>query len=1226
MLWACICAVGVAVAAVACGDDPVSPTQTPAPEEPPRAAVAAPQPSATPPPTATATPVPPTSTPTPTATATPVPPTNTPSPTPTATPVPPTSTATPVPTATLVPPTATPSPVPTATPIPPTATPTPTPREAAAAHLAKLLRWYEERSIRICVGHCLWSIIPWGKEPPDESIYYPADLITDIWILDPALADAIARNQLISGYVIDDFGTIALHDFGTAALYALHSSAHRDLDMTWMLVDILRIDDEVIPGSTKVFIIGILNGIASYDLEVARMAAGLPWVTKNSSITVNDSVLDHLYNIASHNPDLARKVVGLPWVADDDMTLDDLSALRVLDDSISALSMIAAISPELAGTIVTVPWLDDGASDYDPSDISRLADIAANDLDLARTIADIAASDIDLVRTMAALPWFIDGITQEEEWTLEVLNDIIDTDVELATMVAKLPWFTDGITEDEYRGIETLARIANLDLARVMVSLPWFADGVTSDEATALYELENVASYDLELAKVMGRLPWFFDGITEDERWTLIYMKSIALEDIELAKTIAGLPWFSDGITEYERWTLGDLIYIADKDTELANVVTNFQWFSEDITQEEQRAIGDLNYIADKDAELANMVANLPWFSDEITQEEQRAIGALVYIAATDTGLANMVANFPWFSDGVTEEERRVIDALGRIAGINRDFASQLASSVNNQPRDLDSYTLYALSRIARQGEEAIDQLTSQSWYVDGLNEEEAALVVILGNIFASSPLLYQDLFHSHFTQTRTISLPLAGDVNIYIIQSEPFPPGEDLLTTIEDTARISEEFLGAPFPTTDIILLVIVSKDYKIRIAGGHLGTYMRLVRSRADGKVWQIPHETAHYYFFAPFHGPRWLAEGSAEFIARYYDHRIDNQDIGDIMRGTMIQSEACIDSEGIENIRHLDLVLRNNWELAHPASCLYYMGENFLWMVRELIGEEALSLVLRDLHLSELGREQIDVEYGIYQVFLKHTPDDRKEDLRDLYRKLHGGAFVFDEGAFDDDHGDEVGLATEIAVGEAVVGDLDYMFDFDYFSFRAEEGRKYRMIVTHDTLRSTSVGLYAPDGVTGENQRWIFRDSTTLGPGIVWIAPRSDTYYFAVQNFGGKTGTYTLTITPVDGTIQDAEDSATEISIGETVEGTITDEFDIDYFRFSQQENQQYSITVTSETLEHHSRIRHPNEQSYFSWLAGNVFWTAWTTGESFLAVRGASGSVGSYTVTITADEDE
>ena len=918
------------------------------------------------------------------------------------------------------------------TPIPPTATPTPTPREAAAAHLAKLLRWYEERSIRICVGHCLWSIIPWGKEPPDESIYYPADLITDIWILDPALADAIARNPLISGYVIDDFGTIALHDFGTAALYALHSSAHRDLEMTWMLVDILRIDDEVIPGSTKVFIIGILNGIASYDLEVARMAAGLPWVTKNSSITVNDSVLDHLYNIASHNPDLARKVVGLPWVADDDMTLDDLSALRVLDDSISALSMIAAISPELAGTMVTVPWLDDGASDYDPSDISRLADIAANDLDLARTIADIAASDIDLVRTIADLPWFADGITQEEQW-----------------------------------------------------------------------------------------------------------------------------------------------------------------------------AISDLIDIASEDTELANMVASLPWFTHGMIEESERVL--------------------------------RVLATLSRISNVDRDLASQLASSVNNQTRarDLEFYATASLGWIALEGPDALGRLTSQSWYADGLSDEEFALVSILGEGDIRKTNLYDDLLESHFIQTRKVSLPLAGEVNIYVIEKDPPSiQDEDILTIIEDTARISEDFMQVPFPTTDIILLIT---GHEYRIKEGHHRTFMTLQRDW-DMVVDSVPHETAHYYFYSDF-GREWIHEGMAEFIESYINDRTGVQSMA--VRKTQISvvvRDFCI-TDGLENIRHLTYLFDPVYVSQFgPPLCAYQMGEHFLINIFQAIGEDAMSAAVRELYLQTYDSRQDLDEEAIYNAFMKHAPTDKKETLRGLYQTLHGGAFAFDDVDFDDDHGDEAGLATEIAVGSTVMGELDYMFDFDYFTFQAEEDQKYSITVNHDSLGASSITLYDPDGQT--QGRWKSLTREPSGPRMQWLAPSSDEYYVAVQNFGGKTGGYTLTVTPLSPIEDDHGDdiaSATSISLGEFVQGTIDDGFDYDYFQFQSVEGERYRVVTEPSTLDyHHLHLfaaegvpHHFNcefgHQSLDTRVRGshtvNGVLTAPTSGPFYLAIDGARGSVGSYTVTIT-----
>ncbi len=153
--------------------------------------------------------------------------------------------------------------------------------------------------------------------------------------------------------------------------------------------------------------------------------------------------------------------------------------------------------------------------------------------------------------------------------------------------------------------------------------------------------------------------------------------------------------------------------------------------------------------------------------------------------------------------------------------------------------------------------------------------------------------------------------------------------------------------------------------------------------------------------------------------------------------------------------------------------------------------------------------------DREKAIYDAFVKHTPISLQEDFKNLYRTLHGGPYAYAEAATTDDHGDVADDATNVYVGEIVQGALDYMFDFDYFRFHAQEGRKYRFSIAHESLGASSVGLFGPDGVTGEHQDWESRALGASGPQIVWVAPESDEYYLAVQNFGGKTGIYTLTI---------------------------------------------------------------------------------------------------------------
>ena len=140
-------------------------------------------------------------------------------------------------------------------------------------------------------------------------------------------------------------------------------------------------------------------------------------------------------------------------------------------------------------------------------------------------------------------------------------------------------------------------------------------------------------------------------------------------------------------------------------------------------------------------------------------------------------------------------------------------LASQVLHRLTSRVRDLDRYFSQSLTLLADHYPEDFGRLTRQPWFADGLEDEEMALIVPLSIIYteSGSPAsrdLFNDLIDSHFTQSTTVSLPLAGDVTIWVLQSTPFPPDEDLSAIIEDTIRLSEGFLKTPFPITDVILL----------------------------------------------------------------------------------------------------------------------------------------------------------------------------------------------------------------------------------------------------------------------------------------------------------------------------------------------------------------------------------------------------------------------------------
>ena len=772
--------------------------------------------------------------------------------------------------------------------------------------------------------------------------------------------------------------------------------------------------------------------------------------------------------------------------------------------------------------------------------------------------------------------------------------------------------------------------------------IPWFKNPPADFSPQAAQIITDIWLQDSDVGDTVAKLQWVGDGVDEEELHALRFLNGIAQTDIKLAKTATTFAWMADGITKDERNILWGLRDIASNDLDLARTAITLSWLADSVTSIEDGILFALSDLASEDLDLARTAIALPWLIDKVTPNEVNELLALSRIASGDIQLARTILTFPWIVDSVTVKEGSMLQDLAWIASADLQLANKILAQpwVDGQwDRHLYRDLMNSLGSIASRRTDALSQLTAQPWFADGLSEEEAALVVTLSDLNEESPL-YRDLLNAHYTQTRTISLPLAGDVNIWVTQSAPFPQDEDVLTTIEDSARIMESFFEVSFPTSDIVLLV-VDQDFNFEdfnfegfgIGGFNAESYM--VLTRYDGReeeVPSVPHETAHYYMKGTI-GPTWLVEGGAEFFEAYVNDLTGTQDLKDrrIEVSQKVQS-LDIDLSGLENIRHC------TYEGRH-IRCPYRMGENLLHGLFETMGEEAMRATLRELYLLNLEQETRlagapDEEERVYLTFLKHTPPDRKEAFRELYRRLHGGQFAFPEIDFSDDHGDEASAASEVQVGDVVEGTLDYMWDFDYYRFQAQEGQVYWVNVNHDTLRSSSVSLYGSDGQT--EQRWMLRDRDSTGPRMLWEAQDSGEHYFAVQNFGGKTGKYTFTITPLVSTLDDHGDTpatATEISVKGVVKGTIDHSSDVDIFRFQAVEGRRYRVSFRLGTLEegslilynprdvnsfHSSKIKRPDETT--------LSWPARTSGDHYYIVAGYDGSVGTYTlVTVAAIND-
>ena len=318
-------------------------------------------------------------------------------------------------------------------------------------------------------------------------------------------------------------------------------------------------------------------------------------------------------------------------------------------------------------------------------------------------------------------------------------------------------------------------------------------------------------------------------------------------------------------------------------------------WAVDGLTQPEFHVLSKLTNRIPPDGELIRRMLGIVWVTDEITKVESEAVDSLVSIWRYGETVRDAVFAFPWVLDGVTEAEEAGLWGISGISYTDQSLASEVIGSMSellSLSGDLVVYALHAIGQI-REFPDDLRPLVALPWFADGLDPEEAAFVTLLPVVY-DDPRLYAELLQSRFSLSGTVSLPLAGPVNLWVFQNAPFPEDENALAAIEDSARITEAFLGTPFPTTDVIMLSVVqdAEGYNVGI-GYHLDTHFRITRPGTTLPYDTIYHEMAHYYFGLGF-APVWLREGSADFTAAYVRDRLGVQSLG--VRWENCKGEPC------------------------------------------------------------------------------------------------------------------------------------------------------------------------------------------------------------------------------------------------------------------------------------------------------------------------------------------
>jgi hypothetical protein len=433
-------------------------------------------------------------------------------------------------------------------------------------------------------------------------------------------------------------------------------------------------------------------------------------------------------------------------------------------------------------------------------------------------------------------------------------------------------------------------------------------------------------------------------------------------------------------------------------------------WVADDMQEDERWGLRGLAELVDWDIDLANRVAGYPWVADGTTETEWRALDGLGELVKADTNLGNLAARYAWVADEISESEKWAIVSLAGIATRDTIFAQDIAKmSFMDAPfRSRDRYALASIRQLMDLPDD-LANLTGQTWFSDGLNDEDAAFVAMLADINARAPNQFRDLLNSHYARSATVNLPIAGEVDLTAFRRTPFQRFDDILDLVEDSLRATEQFMGVPFPQKDVLLLFIdplyewpAVNDASIafNIGGRHvLVTRQEVIEGDYRSAV---AHEISHYYWHS--NAPLWMREGGADFLASFTLDRNGYRPLP--QRKTLLGSDSVAglcSGRGVENLQYLITLLSEQGYAAHAESsqfyCNYAVGEYFLINVYEALGPEGASQAWRELYVLAEEKQRAATENEIYQAFLRNTPPENVAEFNSVYGRWHGGQIASD-----------------------------------------------------------------------------------------------------------------------------------------------------------------------------------------------------------------------------------
>ena len=604
---------------------------------------------------------------------------------------------------------------------------------------------------------------------------------------------------------------------------------------------------------------------------------------------------------------------------------------------------------------------------------------------------------IDGITTV--FPWFADPPVIHHDLATSLMIEMWMHNQATVENLAQMQWVSDGISSDEIQDFRSLATIAITDAESAIriMGYEWLSGELDGHEMDVLGTLRVIAQMDATLLGTLTRYAWMVDDVIPVEEQVLGSLQTITANNSSVGRSVSKFWWIADGPSKDERLTLRYLARIALADDEILRILFENEWIRDSPTASQT---AQLNVISDKilqiseaDTELARLVAGFGWFVDGIHGFEDPVIDSLTAIASIDRDVALTTAN----SLGPTVTQNAYLNflAISSVVETNRQFAKDLAGIVGGLDTDFALFVLSGAWAILNDDRDDFNRLSNQTWTSDGLTAEEAVLIGALGNQSAYFIQSYSEL-GGDFVKRITFDLDLAGSIQIWMVQNTPIWSEEETTELLGQSAQAMEHLLRTRFPKSDLIAL-IVDDTRGIAHFASNYGHYIFLPTGNDRGLVHEgtLAHEVAHYYFSAPATQSGWISEGGANFAEAIFSISRSIYDLDSRKNMANRGFEAICGHRGIVTIQ--DFI--DFQDIAHTP-CAYRLGERFLLNVYDAIGDSAMSSALSDWYRYPVDNGQRPMtEEQLYEAFRRHTPTERRDDLLDVYQRLHGGPFLPD-----------------------------------------------------------------------------------------------------------------------------------------------------------------------------------------------------------------------------------